>query len=88
MLKTQFEMHPSISAFPNEYFYNGILMNGENVSSPEYNKEFRNVPIDPYAFMDISLMNESGHTFQSVVAIMVLLESLYKGTPFQEYFIS
>ena len=34
LLDTQYRMHPDISAFPNSYFYQNQVHDGENVRGP------------------------------------------------------
>ncbi|OQS00947.1 hypothetical protein ACHHYP_02059 [Achlya hypogyna] len=43
MLRTQYRSHPVISAFPRQYFYGGLLMDGENVSAPGYTKPYHSL---------------------------------------------
>lgn len=40
MLRIQYRMAPSISAFPSSFFYGSRLVDGENVLNPQYSKAF------------------------------------------------
>ncbi|MCB1115027.1 MAG: AAA family ATPase [Chlamydiia bacterium] len=52
MLTTQYRMHPEISQWPSQKYYQKKLENDPNWKSPL--KELRNFPLAPYAFINIS----------------------------------
>ncbi|KAF0743820.1 hypothetical protein Ae201684P_003869 [Aphanomyces euteiches] len=43
MLRTQYRSHPTISAFPRQYFYGGLLQDGDNVRQPTYSKLYHSL---------------------------------------------
>jgi len=52
MLNIQYRMHPSISKFPNQNFYEGKIIDGPNV------KDYNNIYLDghmygPYSFITV-----------------------------------
>ena len=40
LLNIQYRMNPSISSFPNAQFYERKILDGSNVLSPSYNKDY------------------------------------------------
>lgn len=50
-------MHPIISAFPREYFYNNELLDGENVKTEEYTKPFH-AKLSPMTCFDVTGMED------------------------------
>ncbi|GJQ11414.1 hypothetical protein GpartN1_g3205.t1 [Galdieria partita] len=58
MLDTQYRMHPEISSFPNQYFYQGLLKNDVSVCDDNRSHVCHNDPLKPllgpYAVVDIS----------------------------------
>eukprot|EP00501_MAST-03F_sp_TOSAG23-6_P002251 GSMAST32.ASY1.ANO1.2351.1 assembled CDS len=62
MLNTQYRCHPKISAFPSLYFYNGKLLDGENVTSNEYDMNFHHHisgHFRPFIFFNLAKSLES-----------------------------
>ncbi|KAK4773784.1 hypothetical protein SAY87_028803 [Trapa incisa] len=54
-LNVQYRMHPSISYFPNQTFYRGLLQDGPNVNDKSYEKQYLPKSVlGPYAFINIS----------------------------------
>jgi senataxin len=41
MLNTQYRMHPMISSFPRRIFYDGSLVDGPNVTKPDYGSDLK-----------------------------------------------
>jgi hypothetical protein len=82
-LRTQYLMHPSISKFPNHYFYEGIVRDGHNVISAEYN-EFIPITLPSYGFMDISAnyLRQTRKAYVSSAAIIMLVQKLCEGIIF------
>lgn len=83
MLNLQYTMHPCISKFPNNYFYGGILKDGQNVSSAEYN-EFIPITLSSYGFMDISAnyLRQTRKAYVSSAAIIMLVQEFCEGIVF------
>ncbi|GJD10353.1 Helicase SEN1 [Galdieria sulphuraria] len=58
MLDTQYRMHPAISLFPNQYFYQGLLKNDTSVCNDNRShichSDFLKPLLGPYAVIDIS----------------------------------
>jgi senataxin len=52
LLRTQYRMRPEISAWPNETFYEGRLIDGENVTSSVYDRFFHDT-VPPISFVDV-----------------------------------
>ncbi|TVU02629.1 hypothetical protein EJB05_51871, partial [Eragrostis curvula] len=81
MLKQQFAIDPLISKFPNNYYYDGVIADGPNVMSLDYNKEFsKKLPV--YGFMDISLekMRPGNKSYVNAASIFLLLQLFCKAT--------
>jgi superfamily I DNA and/or RNA helicase len=80
-------MHPEISEFPSNVFYEGRLRNGANVTSESYRKEYhKTVLFSPFVFYDIKLSSESSASSRSPARQSSLLSSSgskKKGKSFQ-----
>jgi len=59
MLNVQYRMHPEISAFPSRHFYNGLILDGDNVMAPVYGYAhlFHG---RPYAFLQVDGIEAKG----------------------------
>lgn len=81
MLKIQHTMHPSISQFPNNYFYEGIVQDGHNVISAEYN-EFIPTTLPSYGFVDISAtdLGQTRKQYVNSAVIFMLVQQFCEGT--------
>ncbi|KYQ90443.1 putative splicing endonuclease [Tieghemostelium lacteum] len=65
ILKTQYRMHPAISRFPSQHFYEDQLINGPNVQ--QYKQKFYSDPrFGPLAFYDITDSSEDQHRSHSL----------------------
>lgn len=53
LLDTQYRMHPSISLFPNNYFYQGRLLNGLGMSQNNWRPWHADPTLAPFVFFDI-----------------------------------
>lgn len=98
MLCTQYRMHPAISAFPSTHFYNGRLVNGENVCSKTIHQSFhldKQLRFGPLSFFDTSRTNAmevrtaAGSLCNSAEAIIIIsavtsLVRLYRNENFTD----
>lgn len=64
LLNTQYRMHPNISQFPRLQFYDGKVINGDNVMSPDYEKSWHNF-LPPLSVFDVRFGNEESNSFGS-----------------------
>ncbi|TVT98821.1 hypothetical protein EJB05_55850, partial [Eragrostis curvula] len=80
MLRHQYTMHPLINQFPNSYFYKGKVMDGANVRSSDYNREFIPLKLPSYAFLDVpaAKMRDIRKNYVYSAAILELLQQLCK----------
>ena len=53
MLDTQYRMNPAICSFPSHQFYDGNLIDGENVRASSYKSKIQLLSGRPYIFLDI-----------------------------------
>lgn len=82
MLMKQYMMHPSLSQFLSEYFYENKIVDASIVSSYDYNNQFEDVQLPVCAFFDTSYVEESsykGSGFVESATIMFLLHKLCAG---------
>lgn len=54
MLDYQYRMKPHISSFPNNQFYDGKILDGNNVIRKDYTSRFSLRPEIPYSFVNVS----------------------------------
>ena len=70
-------MNPSISLFPNAQFYERKILDGPNVLSPFYNKDFTGLPFGSYTFVNITDGREdkegAGNSWRNLVEVAVAL---------------
>ncbi|XP_044475467.1 uncharacterized protein LOC123203246 isoform X4 [Mangifera indica] len=85
LLNTQYRMHPSISYFPNSYFYNNQICDSPNVKRKSYEKVFlpRSPIFRPYSFINIlegreEFIGHSSRNMVEVAVVMKILQNLYK----------
>ena len=86
LLSIQYRMHPSISSFPNSYFYDNKIFDSPNVK--EKNNEKRFLPgrmYGPYSFINVLDGREESiaHSYRNMVEVFVVMKillNLYKGT--------
>lgn len=78
LLQVQYRMHPSISSFPNEEFYENKIMDGPNVKKRNYEKRFLQGKIyGAYSFINVTHGNEefdNKHSRKNLVEVAVLVE--------------
>ena len=80
-------MHPSISLFPNNRFYDGQILNGPNVLKEGYNNNYMDFKYGSYAFVHIAdgreENDEVGKSWLNWVEVAViehLVKNLYEST--------
>ncbi|KAI3847426.1 hypothetical protein MKW98_032752 [Papaver atlanticum] len=95
LLNVQYRMHPSISAFPNEQFYNRQILDASNVKQRSYSKKFlQGSMYGPFSFVNISYGKEEfndKHSLKNLVEVAVIseiIENLYKDTIANGYTLS
>ncbi|KAJ1693613.1 hypothetical protein LUZ63_010311 [Rhynchospora breviuscula] len=85
LLNTQYRMHPTISLFPNNRFYDGKVLNGSNVLEDGYNKKYSHFLFGSYAFVNITDGSEetddfgkSWRNWMEVAVVVHLIKNLYE----------
>ncbi|XP_010246024.1 PREDICTED: uncharacterized protein LOC104589404 isoform X2 [Nelumbo nucifera] len=83
LLDIQYRMHPSISYFPNVKFFNGQLLNGQNVMDKSYEKQYLLEHIyGSYSFLNVAdgreVPGENGDNWQNFVEAAVICKILMK----------
>ena len=85
LLNIQYRMHPSISLFPNLQFYRNQILDGANVKSKSYEKQYlTGTEFGPYSFINIiggreDFIYHSCRNIVEVSAVIKILQKLYKG---------
>ncbi|KAH6662222.1 helicase SEN1 [Plectosphaerella plurivora] len=72
MLDRQYRMHPQISAFPSLEFYEGKLVDGDDMAGLRKQPWHTSPLLGPYRFFDVEGTQERGHRGQSLVNIQEL----------------
>ncbi|KAI0475903.1 hypothetical protein GGR56DRAFT_442056 [Xylariaceae sp. FL0804] len=67
LLDTQYRMHPEISMFPSQEFYERRLVDGDDMSSLRHQPWHRSALLGPYRFFDVKGAQEKGRRGQSLV---------------------
>ncbi|XP_044475796.1 uncharacterized protein LOC123203505 isoform X2 [Mangifera indica] len=85
LLNTQYRMHPSISYFPNSYFYNNQIWDSPTVKRRINKNVFlpRSPIFRPYSFINIlegreEFIGRSWRNMVEVAVVMKILQNLYK----------
>ncbi|KAL6651319.1 hypothetical protein ACP70R_010244 [Stipagrostis hirtigluma subsp. patula] len=77
LLNIQYRMDPCISLFPNAQFYERKILDGPNVLSPCYNKDYTTLPFGSYTFINITDGREekegAGNSWRNMVEVAVVL---------------
>ncbi|KAI3874286.1 hypothetical protein MKW92_045182 [Papaver armeniacum] len=91
LLNVQYRMHPSISVFPNEQFYNKKILDASNVKEKSYDRKFlQGSMYGSFSFIDVSYGQEEFNDKRSlknlveVAVISEIIENLYKGNKYAE----
>ena len=85
LLSIQYRMHPSISCFPNSYFYENKILDSSTVRKRSYEKRFLHGPMyGPYSFINVfggreEFIEHSCRNMVEVSVVMKILLNLYKG---------
>lgn len=67
LLDMQYRMHPEISLFPSQEFYEGLLQDGSDMAAMRRQEWHRSVLMGPYRFFDVKGSQERGPRNQSLV---------------------
>ncbi|KDO57821.1 hypothetical protein CISIN_1g0001621mg, partial [Citrus sinensis] len=84
LLSMQYRMHPSISFFPNSYFYENKIRDAPTVRKRSYEKRFLPGPMyGPYSFINVfggreEFIEHSCRNMVEVSVVMKILRNLYK----------
>jgi senataxin len=81
LLDTQYRMHPDISRFPSTQFYDGKLIDGDNMAQLRLQKWHANELLGPYRFFDVKGTQSSGargHSFINVQETNVALQLYHR----------
>ena len=89
LLNVQYRMHPTISQFPNNEFYNGLILDGPNViNRPRENRFLKGDMYGSYSFINVDSAKEefdnnySTRNMAEVAVIAEIVANLYKGRTF------
>ncbi|XP_045829129.1 uncharacterized protein LOC123920847 [Trifolium pratense] len=82
-LNMQYRMHPAISSFPNSQFYLNQILDGPNVMSKNYRKNYLPAPMfGPYAFINIvggrEGFDDAGRSRKNMVEVAVAIKIIRK----------
>ncbi|RAR08384.1 trna-splicing endonuclease [Stemphylium lycopersici] len=80
LLDTQYRMHPEISYFPSQTFYDGRLLDGGDMASLRKQPWHQSMLLGPYRFFDVKGQHSAapkGHSLINIVEIKVAMQ-LYK----------
>lgn len=67
LLDMQYRMHPEISSFPSKEFYEGQLLDGQNMEELRVQPWHQSALLGPYRFFDVQGVQERGRRGQSLV---------------------
>lgn len=80
LLDTQYRMHPDISSFPSQAFYNSKLLDGEGMAALRQQPWHASTILGPYRFFDVEgvqTTHSRGHSFINVPELNAALQ-LYR----------
>ena len=80
LLDTQYRMHPEISYFPSQTFYDGRLLDGGDMASLRKQPWHQSMLLGPYRFFDVKGQHSAapkGHSLINIAEIKVAMQ-LYK----------
>ncbi|KAI0019110.1 SEN1 N terminal-domain-containing protein [Xylariomycetidae sp. FL0641] len=67
LLDTQYRMHPEISSFPSQEFYERRLVDGDDMRRLRYQPWHQSALLGPYRFFDVKGSQQQGRRGQSLV---------------------
>ena len=77
LLDTQYRMHPEISRFPSQAFYDGRLLNGPGMAEARAKPWHQSQILSPYRFFDVQGVHQSapkGHSLINLAELEVALQ--------------
>ncbi|KAF1835796.1 hypothetical protein BDW02DRAFT_629335 [Decorospora gaudefroyi] len=80
LLDTQYRMHPEISLFPSQTFYDGRLLDGGDMAGLRQRPWHQSLLLGPYRFFDVQGQHQAapkGHSLINIAEINIALQ-LYK----------
>lgn len=80
LLDTQYRMHPEISLFPSQTFYDGRLLDGGDMASLRRQPWHQSLLLGPYRFFDVQGQHQAapkGHSLINIAEINIAMQ-LYK----------
>ncbi|KAJ7942731.1 UvrD-like Helicase, ATP-binding domain, P-loop containing nucleoside triphosphate hydrolase [Quillaja saponaria] len=83
LLNIQYQMHPSISFFPNSYFYLNQIIDAPNVKRKSYEKHYLPLPMfGPYSFINIvggrEELDDAGRSRRNMIEVAIVMKILKK----------
>ncbi len=67
LLDTQYRMHPEISLFPSQEFYERRLVDGDDMARLRHQPWHQSELLGPYRFFDVKGIQEKGHRGRSLI---------------------
>ncbi|PVH99244.1 tRNA-splicing endonuclease-like protein [Periconia macrospinosa] len=78
LLDTQYRMHPEISLFPSQTFYDGRLLDGGDMAALRKSPWHKSLLLGPYRFFDVQGHQQAaGHSLINIAEINIALQ-LYR----------
>lgn len=80
LLDTQYRMHPEISLFPSQTFYDGRLLDGGDMAGLRQKPWHKSMLLGPYRFFDVQGQHQAaatGHSLINIAEINIAMQ-LYK----------
>ncbi|KAE8349387.1 SEN1 N terminal-domain-containing protein [Aspergillus coremiiformis] len=77
LLDTQYRMHPAISAYPRNAFYEGKLQDGPNMAQLRARPWHQSELLSPYRFFDVQGLHQSaakGHSLVNMAELRVAMQ--------------
>ncbi|XBI58787.1 hypothetical protein VPH35_039966 [Triticum aestivum] len=81
LLNMQYRMNPCISLFPNAQFYERKMLDGSNVLSSSYNKDFTCLPFGSYTLINVADGREdkegTGNSRRNMVEVAIVFHLIH-----------